>query len=177
MAQEVVSLSLFRHLADGLRHPTPPDRTTSSGHFSDNSVEIARIFYDRNLVANYDVNLEINSKSLLTEHACRMRHAATASETALWSALRGAALGVTFRRQVPIGGCFIGDFVASEVKLVVEVDGSWHRKRGTADARRDRELRRLGFVVVRLPAALVERQLAVAVLRVAEAVAALRGAV
>ena len=68
-----------------------------------------------------------------------MRHALTPSETALWSALRGGALGVTFRRQVPINGCFIGDFVASSVKLVVEVDGSWHHTRRTADVRRDRD--------------------------------------
>lgn len=105
-----------------------------------------------------------------------MRHAATASETALWSALRGGALGVTFRRQVPVGGCFIGDFVASEVMLLVEVDRSWHHARGTADARRNRELQRLGFTVLHLSVSLVERQLPVAVLRIREAIVALRGA-
>ena len=105
-----------------------------------------------------------------------MRHAATASESALWSALRGGALGVTFRRQVPIDGRFIGDFVASEVKLLVEVDGSWHHERAAADQRRDRELLRLGFTIVRLPARLVERRLALAVQRIRDVVAALRGA-
>lgn len=104
-----------------------------------------------------------------------MRHACTPSESALWSALRAGGLGVTFRRQVPVGGNYIGDFVASEVKLVVEVDGSWHHSRGTADARRDRELRRLGFTVVRLPSSLVERHLPIAVQRVREAIAVLRG--
>jgi very-short-patch-repair endonuclease len=114
-------------------------------------------------------------KSLLAERAMRMRHAATPSESALWSALRGGALGVTFRRQSTISGSFIGDFVASEVKLVVEVDGTWHSVRGPADARRDRKLRQLGFTVLRLPNRLVERQLPVAVQQVREAIAALRG--
>jgi very-short-patch-repair endonuclease len=124
----------------------------------------------------FESHAQSRRKSRIAESAHRMRHACTSSEAALWSALRVGALGVTFRRQVPIGGCFIGDFVASEIKLVVEVDGSWHRKRATADARRDRELQRLGFTVVHLPAALVERQLAVAVERVRETVVVLRGA-
>jgi very-short-patch-repair endonuclease len=40
-------------------------------------------------------------------------------------------------------------------KLVVEVDGGYHRDRVAADARRDRALRRLGDRVLRLSAALV----------------------
>ena len=103
-----------------------------------------------------------------------MRHAATSSKVALWSALRGGALGAQFRRQVPIGGNYIGDFVASTVKLVVEVDGNWHVGRGTADARRDRELQRLGFTVLRLSVAQVERQLPLVVNRIRNAIAALR---
>jgi very-short-patch-repair endonuclease len=103
-----------------------------------------------------------------------MRHAATPSEAALWAAIRGGALGVTLRRQVPLAGRFIGDFVASELKLVVEVDGSSHCARAAADARRDRELRRLGFTVVRLSARLVENNLADAVLRIRNAIAAIR---
>lgn len=127
-------------------------------------------------MSSFESRSQLRHKSLLAERAQRMRHAGTASEAALWSALRGGALGVTFRRQVPIGGCFIGDFVASEVMLLVEVDGSWHSQRGTADARRDRELRRLGFTVLHLQVSLVERHLAVAVLRIREAIVALRGA-
>jgi very-short-patch-repair endonuclease len=81
-------------------------------------------------------------------------------------------LGVQFRRQVPIAGLFIGDFVASEVKLVVEGDGSSHARRGAADACRDTKLQRLGFSVLRLPAKLVEHQLPVALGRIREAIAA-----
>jgi very-short-patch-repair endonuclease len=101
-----------------------------------------------------------------------MRHSETESERILWAAIRGRALGVQFRRQVPIAGLFIGDFVASEVKLVVEVDGGWHAHRGTADARKDAKLQRLGFTVLRLPAKLVERQLPIALQHIREAIAA-----
>jgi len=103
-----------------------------------------------------------------------MRHSATASEQTLWLAIRRSALGAQFRRQVPIAGMCIGDFVASEVKLVVEVDGSAHARRGIADSRRDTKLRRFGFTVLRLPVKLVERQLPVALQRIRDAVATLR---
>jgi len=102
-----------------------------------------------------------------------MRHSETESERIVWAAIRAGATGVQFRRQVPIAGLFIGDFVASEVKLVVEVDGPWHARRGTPDARRDVKLRRMGFTVLRLPVSLVERQLPVALQRIREAIAML----
>src|SRR5512133_265479 len=112
-------------------------------------------------------------KLQLTERAQLMRRASTPSEQALWQAIRGRTLGVQFRRQVPIGGMFIGDFVASELKLVVEVDGSSHGGREAADSRRDAKLGRLGYFVLRLPAEVVEHQLAVAVERIREVVALL----
>ena len=104
-----------------------------------------------------------------------MRHAATASEATVWSALRANVLGVTFRRQVPIGGSFIGDFVASEVKLVIEIDGSWHAQRGIADARRDRNLQRLGFTVLHFSVTQVECHLPEVVQQIRESITALRG--
>lgn len=57
----------------------------------------------------------------------------------------------------------IGHFVAASAKLVVEVDGLVHLRRGGADARKDRALRRLGYRVLRLDAALVLEQPLVAV--------------
>ncbi|HEY8088856.1 MAG TPA: hypothetical protein VIF09_13445 [Polyangiaceae bacterium] len=63
-----------------------------------------------------------------------MRAAPTWSERLLWSRLSGSQLGVAFRRQVVIAG-----------------------------ARRDRELARLGWRVLRVPASVVERALEVAV--------------
>jgi very-short-patch-repair endonuclease len=65
---------------------------------------------------------------------------------------------------------FIVDFAAPAVRLVVEVDGGYHDGRRKADARRDRELGRLGWRVLRLPVGLVERELERAVECVVEAV-------
>ncbi len=108
--------------------------------------------------------------SLLAERARGMRFSLTDSESALWRALSGRkVLGVQFRRQVPLAGRFIADFAAPRAKLVVEVDGGWHRGRERADARRDRVLARLGWRVLRLDAELVLRDLP-------EALARIRGA-
>jgi very-short-patch-repair endonuclease len=83
-----------------------------------------------------------------------MRHNQTASEGRLWDELRGSRLGVAFRRQVVIGQ-YIADLVAPSVRLVVEVDGGIHTSRAPHDARRDAQLARAGYRVVRIPAQLV----------------------
>ena len=95
--------------------------------------------------------------NLLVSRARSMLHAPTASEEALWQALRGGALGVAFKRQVPLGDRYIADFFAPSVGLVVEVDGGVHRGSRAADRRRDEKLGRLGYRVVRVDAALVLR--------------------
>jgi very-short-patch-repair endonuclease len=100
-----------------------------------------------------------------------MRHAPTASEAALWRQLSGKKLGVSFRRQVPLAGRYIADFLAPGARLVIEVDGASHAGRAAADARRDRVLQRFGYRVLRLPAVLVMRQPLVAAARVRKALA------
>ncbi len=103
--------------------------------------------------------------------ATGMRHQPTRPDARLWSELRGRKLGVTFRRQVPIGR-YIADFLAPQVKLVVEVDGSAHRGRAQADSRRDRALQARGYRVLRLSDTEVMEQLPLAVTRVREALRA-----
>ena len=98
----------------------------------------------------------------LTGYARRMLHAPTASEAALWHALRGGVLGVAFKRQVPLGDRYIADFCAPSVRLVVEADGSVHRNSRAADRRRDEWLRRRGYRVVHVSAALVLRNVGAA---------------
>ena len=61
--------------------------------------------------------------------------------------------------------------IRSTPKLVVEVDGEVHTERAAADARRDRDLARMGFRVLRLPRALVQDRVAEAVAQVAAALA------
>ena len=110
---------------------------------------------------------------LLASRAQANRRSPTEPERVLWSALSGSQLGVAFRRQVVLGNA-IADFFAPSVRLVVEVDGAHHRLRRTADARRDRNLRRLGCEVLHIDAQLVIRQLPHAVALIRSAVARLR---
>ena len=105
----------------------------------------------------------------LDQYAWRNRRAPTESEARLWQLLRARKLGVWFRRQVPLGGRYIADFVAPGARLVVEVDGSSHAGREHGDARRDRTLERLGYRVLRLPAELVMRAPNTALALVAQA--------
>ena len=109
-----------------------------------------------------------NSKDALALHAHTMRQAPTDSEARLWRALRSSQLGVAFRRQVPLLG-FISDFYAPSARLIVEVDGGYHARRVSADARRDRKLACAGYRVVRLQAELVKRDLPAALLPVRRA--------
>ena len=106
-------------------------------------------------------------KSVLAARAAQMRFRPTLSERKLFSAICCGRLGVTFRRQVPIGE-YVVDFVARSAHLVVEVDGGYHEKRSRADARRDRALEKLGYRVLRLPAELVVEHLAQALARIRE---------
>jgi type I restriction enzyme R subunit len=112
---------------------------------------------------------------VLSQRAAQMRHAPTASEARSFEALRGRRLGVTFRRQVPLLGRFIVDLYASEVKLIVEIDGGYHAEREAKDAHRERALERAGYTVLRLDAELVMPDVAAAVARVAAAIEELRG--
>jgi very-short-patch-repair endonuclease len=100
-----------------------------------------------------------HAASQLQIYAAQNRAAPTESEARLWSALSAGKLGGRCRRQVVLGNRFIVDFVAPRVRLVVEVDGSYHAQRFAADARRDSKLGRLGYRGLRLPAALVMNDL------------------
>ncbi|ESZ24207.1 MULTISPECIES: endonuclease domain-containing protein [unclassified Mesorhizobium] len=59
-------------------------------------------------------------------NAKSMRRVMTDAELKLWNELRAHQLmGMSFRRQVPIGP-YIVDFACSAYRLIVEVDGSQH---------------------------------------------------
>ena len=106
----------------------------------------------------------------LQHHAATMRAQPTLSELALWHELKGSKLGAPFRRQVVLPP-FIVDFASRPAKLVVEVDGAYHSRRLRPDARRDAELRRRGFRVLRLSEELVLRHRPEAVRRIRDALA------
>ena len=82
-----------------------------------------------------------------TERARALRRTVTEAEKRLWSRLRQAQLGVSFRRQHPIPPYF-ADFACIEARLVIEADGGQHNLPG-ADVRRDAALRKAGWHVLR----------------------------
>lgn len=60
------------------------------------------------------------------KNATSMRRCMTDAELKLWNELRAHRLmGMSFRRQVPIGP-YIIDFACSTHSLIIEVDGSQH---------------------------------------------------
>ena len=84
-----------------------------------------------------------------TNRARSLRRNETQAEARLWHLLRDRRLvGFKFRRQVPISPYF-ADFACYEGLLVVELDGSQHFE-SERDVRRDEELRRRGFEVLRV---------------------------
>ena len=112
---------------------------------------------------------------LLEGRASEMRWAPTLEEAKLFEAIRGKRLGVAFRRQVTLLGRYIADFLAPEVRLIVEVDGGYHSQRQRADKRRDKALAKAGYRTLRLPNELVMSDLPEALRLVSEAVEAIRG--
>ena len=80
--------------------------------------------------------------------ARKLRCDRTDAEHRLWQHLRGRRLGgLKFRRQHPLGECFV-DFYCAERGLVVELDGSRHLD-SLQDAARTRTLEARGLRVVR----------------------------
>ena len=86
----------------------------------------------------------------MSKTACALRRRSTEAEKLLWSRLRWRRPeGIKFKRQVPIAN-YIVDFVALDLKFIVEVDGGQHQIRAAADAERTRILQEWGYHVVRL---------------------------
>ena len=88
---------------------------------------------------------------LLRANARRLRREMTGAEGRLWSLLRGHRfVGVSFRRQTPIGP-WVVDFLCASARLVIEVDGGQHcEPEGVArDRRRTEWLEAAGYRVLR----------------------------
>ena len=86
------------------------------------------------------------------DNAKQLRQNQTDTEAILWSRLRNRSLnGIKFRRQVPIDK-YIADFVASDKKLIIELDGSQHleEKNTIKDEERTIKLQVLGYKVIRI---------------------------
>lgn len=85
------------------------------------------------------------------KNAKSMRRVMTDAELKLWNELRAHRLmGMSFRRQVPIGP-YIVDFACSAHHLVVEVDGSQHAdtEHAERDQARSAYLKASGWTILR----------------------------
>lgn len=88
---------------------------------------------------------------ILFEFAKNLRNNQTEAEQYLWNYLKGnQILNVRFKRQHPVL-YFVADFYCHKAKLVIEIDGGYHRlpKQYEYDMCRDSELNRLGLEVLR----------------------------
>jgi len=72
----------------------------------------------------------------------------TQAEAYLWEILRNKKLGVKFRQQHIID-IYIVDFVCLSKKLVIEIDGEFHKNRKEYDLLRTQVLNSKGFRVIR----------------------------
>ena len=79
-----------------------------------------------------------------------LRNGASPVEKKLWVVLREEAKArkFKFRRQVALHP-YVADFACMETRLLVELDGSSHEARQNYDARREEDLRQMGFHVLR----------------------------
>jgi len=84
------------------------------------------------------------------EKARELRESMTLAEQKLWNQLSKRQLGYKFRRQHPLGN-YIADFYCHPLKLVIEVDGSFHETEDQKDYDQGRtaELTDLGIHVIR----------------------------
>ena len=82
-------------------------------------------------------------------YARALRQNFTDAEMRLWQRLRGRRFErIKFKRQQPIAG-YIVDFIAPDLKLIIEIDGGQHAERAVQDAERTAALEVCGYHVVR----------------------------
>ena len=101
----------------------------------------------------------MRSSSHAHRRAKTLRRNLSLPEALLWTRLRALrGEGPTFRRQHRIGP-YVADFYCSSARLVIEVDGAGHSEDAEIDhdRRRDAYMARLGYRVIRFPAADVLR--------------------
>ena len=88
-------------------------------------------------------------RSDLVEKERELRNNATPAEKYLWKYIsRKQICGYDFDRQTPIDH-FIVDFCCKELKLVIELDGTYHELQGEIDLRRQNQIESFGVKIIR----------------------------
>ena len=87
--------------------------------------------------------------SQLLKNAKSLRKSQTDAEIKLWYYLRAHRfMGLKFKRQKPIGK-YIVDFICTEQKLIIELDGGQHADKVDYDEQRTKFLKNEGYQVLR----------------------------
>lgn len=91
-----------------------------------------------------------NYNKELREFARKLRNNSTLPEVILWDKLlkRKQLRGYPFLRQRPIGN-YIVDFFSKDLNLIIEIDGEIHKFQKSKDKKREMELIKLGYSVIR----------------------------
>ena len=84
----------------------------------------------------------------LREFARQLRNNSTLSEVLLWKQIKGKALGVEFKRQVPMLE-YIVDFYCQDIGLAIVVVGNIHDFWYLEDALRVQEIEKYGVIFIR----------------------------
>ena len=101
----------------------------------------------------------------LKERAAYLRKNFTKAESYLWKfALKSSTMGYAFKRQRPVLN-YIADFLCCELNLIIECDGATHLLPGAyeKDLKRQHELEKVGFTVLRFEDSMVLNNLTTAI--------------
>ncbi|MBV9570512.1 MAG: endonuclease domain-containing protein [Alphaproteobacteria bacterium] len=110
-----------------------------------------------------------NRTKAKTARARELRRTGTKPEARLWRVLRGTPLGISSRRQHPVGP-YVLDFYCPDLKLGIELDGDQHFEQQDHDRRRTLYLNAKGIRVIRFWNAEVTENLDGVCQRITEAV-------
>ena len=90
-------------------------------------------------------------KPELKHFARELRKNSTPGEIRLWcELLRGRKMfGYQFLRQMPIEK-YIADFACRNLRLIIELDGYSHADRFEKDQKKDKDISKLGYTVIRV---------------------------
>ena len=106
---------------------------------------------DNKLAGKYLEQLHKGAKPSTHQHARELRQRSTEAEQKLWALLRNKQLnGKKFRRQHAIAG-YVADFYCHESKLIIELDGNFHKNIDVkaSDRARTALLNEMGITVLR----------------------------